>query len=99
MKTLRLEQQDMGMTWVSDFGMTLELHTKVSYTKAGDPIAYPLFKIYADEQTEEQYMEIESRGKLVQVPISCIKQMIQAAQSGVHSEYWFDEHVFQPKDT
>ena len=99
MKTKRFENKDIGMDFVSDFGMTLEMYVKSKSGQIERSVGYPLFKIYADEKTEKLYMEIESEGKLVQVPVSSIMKMIEAAKVDVHSDNWFDEHVFNQKDT
>lgn len=95
MKIQRFEQRDIDMCFVSDLGMTLELSVNSKRARGSDSVAYPLLKILADEQTEALYLEIESHGKLVQVPVSSIQKMIDAAQVDVHSEHWFDEHVFK----
>lgn len=95
MKIHRFEQQDIDMCYVSDLGMTVELVVNAKRARDSDSVAHPLFKILADEQTEALYLEIESHGKLVQVPVSSIMEMLAAAKIDVHSEHWFDEHVFK----
>ncbi len=87
------------MQWVSDFGMTLELYIHSGKNSVDRSVDYPLYKIYADEKSETQYIEVISKDSMVQIPISCLKEMISDAEKGVHSETWYDENVFDQDDT
>lgn len=90
----RIKEDEVKTQVVSDFGMTLELFVETGDHSINNAIDYPLFKIYADEETEEKYLEVSSGGQLIQLPIEKVKQFLLAAETEVHSEAWYDKNVF-----
>jgi len=90
----RFKEKDVKTQAVSDFGMTLELYIETGNETIDQNINYPLLKIYADETTEEKYLEVPSGNDLVQIPVSKVKALLEAAELDVHSESWYDKNVF-----
>lgn len=90
----RFKEKDVKTQVVSDFGMTLELYIDTGDKVTDQGVSYPLLKIYADEETEEKYLEISSGESLVQIPVSKVKALLEAAELDVHSESWYDSNVF-----
>lgn len=89
----RIVDEKVKMQWVSDVGMSLELYVSKVNRDPDDSTEYPLLKIIADDEDEKQYLEVVSRGEVVQLPISAIKEMIFAAEKDVHSDTWYDTHM------
>ena len=54
-----------------------------------------MFEAYADEQTESLYIEFSTEDGVFQVPLESLKKFISISEKEVHSETWFDEHVFK----
>ena len=94
MNMKRFKEKDVKTQKVSDYGMTLELYIESGIKDTDENIEYPLLKIYADEETESQYLEIYSGNDFIQIPVSKVKAFIAAAEKEVHSESWFDKNVF-----
>ena len=86
----RFEEKDIKTQIVSDFGMTLELYIETD----DKSIDYPLLKIYADETTEEKYLEMSSGENLIQIPVAKVKALLELAESEVHSESWYEQNIF-----
>ena len=91
----RFEEDKVSIQSVSDFGLTLELFIEES----GHDIEYPLLKVYADDNTEDRYLEIPTPSGLVQVPLTAVKKFLSLAETEVYSEKWFDNNVFKNEDT
>jgi hypothetical protein len=87
---IRFEKKDIQTQSVSDFGVTVELY--VEHEKKA--IDYPLLKVYADEKTDEHYLEISTSNELVQIPIESVESFLQFAKENVCPESWFDKNVF-----
>ncbi|AJQ93378.1 hypothetical protein [Gynuella sunshinyii] len=85
----RFKKEEVKSQVVSDFGMTAEL-----YIEACQNIDYPLFKVYADEETEEKYVELSSGNKVIQIPLESLQDFLSFADKEVHSESWYDKNVF-----
>ena len=100
MNTRRIESKNIKEQYVSDYGMTMELFVEQDNGEIDREIDYPLLKIYADEETEEQYLELPTQAGLVQIPISKVKSFIESASEVVRSEAWCDNNAFnEPNDT
>lgn len=91
----RFEENNVSIQSVSDFGLTLELFIEESVQN----IEYPLLKVYADDKTEDLYLEIPTSSGLVQVPLKSVQKFLSMAETEVHSEKWFDNNVFNNTDT
>ena len=85
----RFKKEELKTQVVSDFGMTAEL-----YIERISDVEYPLLKIYADEETEEKYVELVSGGNIIQIPLESLTEFISFAEKEVHSESWYDKNVF-----
>lgn len=90
----RIKEDEVKTQVVSDFGMTMELFVQTGDHAIDNAVDYPLFKVYADDETEEKYLEVSSGGQLIQLPIEKVKQFLLAAETEVHSEAWYDKNVF-----
>ncbi|WP_026304867.1 hypothetical protein ACJJIP_07865 [Microbulbifer sp. VTAC004] len=90
----RIKDDEVKTQVVSDFGMTMELYIETGNASIDKRVDYPLFKVYADEETEEKYVEISSGGQLIQLPIEAVKKFLLTAETEVHSEAWYDKNVF-----
>ena len=93
----RFDNECIKTQVVSDFGMTSELYIETGDASVDKVIDYPLFKVYADEATEVKYVEFSVKDKLIQIPMSTLKSFIEFSETEVHSEAWFNKHVFNEK--
>lgn len=78
----------------SNEGRQLELFAVDEDGHPIEDLQYPLLSIVADEQNEELFVEIATSQGVVQVPVSEIKSMIEAASGEVHSESWYENNVY-----
>ena len=89
-KMNRFEKKDIKTQTVSDCGMTLELYID----NESNEIEYPLLKVYADEKTEEKYLELLTSKGLIQIPVNSVQSFLKKSQTEVHSESWYEKNVF-----
>ncbi len=90
----RFEEKDIKTQTVSDSGMTIELYVETGEKDVDQSIEYPLLKVYADEETEVQYLEFSSGNNLIQIPAAKVKAFLEAAEIKVNSESWYENNVF-----
>lgn len=93
----RFDNESIKTQVVSDFGMTSEMYIETGNSSVDKGIDYPLFKVYANEETEIKYVEFSTNGKLIQIPMSTLKSFIELSETEVHSEAWYNKHVFNEK--
>ncbi|WP_020405019.1 hypothetical protein [Hahella ganghwensis] len=75
-------------------GRQLELFAADEDGRPLKGIQYPLLSILADEQSEELLIEFSTSKGIVQVPVSEVKAIIEAASGEVHSESWYEKNVY-----
>lgn len=90
----RFKKEDVKSQVVSDFGMTAELYIETGKRSVDEALDYPLLKVYADENSEEKYVEISSNGNLIQIPMEAMKDFLSFAEKEVHSEAWYEKNIF-----
>lgn len=80
--------------WVGtvDQGRRLEISAEFNNT------AYELISVVADEMDESLWFEFFIAGKCVQVPYAVLVDAVNVAPDGVHSEAWYEKHVYSKKD-
>ena len=80
--------------WVAtpDQGRRLEISAESKGT------AYELLSVVADEVDESLWIEFFVEGKCVQIPYSVLVDAVNIAPSGVHSEVWYEKHIYPKKD-
>lgn len=54
--------------------------------------------VFADEETGELFFEIECGGMLVEIPAEKIRHFLNAAETEVRSENWFDKNIYSKID-
>ena len=87
MKTLRPKTEQLWFGTVTE-GKQLLLTAEIN-GKSLDIVS-----IFADDKDESQWVQIESHGQLIQIPITVLESMIKDAKDGVRSEKWYEENVY-----
>ena len=90
----RFKDEQVKSQLVSDYGMTAGLYIDTGFNEIDNQVAYPLLKVYADEETEERYLEIESEGQSFQIPVKAVMSFLAMSEVEVHSESWYERNVF-----
>jgi hypothetical protein len=87
MKQIRPE---IKTTWLGtvDEGKQLELNY------SSDDMLHQVALIFADEDSEELYVEVQCQNQLVQIPVRLLLEAIAEAQGEVHSEAWYEKNVY-----
>ncbi|GEM_PF-3593891 len=86
----RIESQELQTIVASDIGLSLELNYRDSQTSQ----SHYLFKVVADDTTEELYVRLENKGQLLELPVAELERFLKSAKSEVHSDSWLNENVF-----
>ncbi|ABC30149.1 hypothetical protein HCH_03399 [Hahella chejuensis KCTC 2396] len=94
----RFKNDEIATQFVSDFGMTLELFIDTGNESIDESVDYPLLKFYADEESEEKFVEFWSGKELVQIPVSKLREALELVDKEVHSEAWFEKNVFKDNE-
>jgi len=87
----------MDQASISGRGLAIEMYLENHVGDLDDSIDYPILRMIADDENEEQFLEFNCNGRDIQLPISAIKKMIAAAEQDVHSEAWYVKNVFDKK--
>ncbi len=66
---------------------------KLLINAKADGVSYDLATIVADDKDESLWFEIYVGEKVVQIPLHLIKEAIEAAPDGVHSESWYEKNI------
>ncbi|WP_335921958.1 hypothetical protein [Shewanella chilikensis] len=90
----RFKDEQVKTQLVSDYGMTAELYIDTGSCEVDNQVSYPLLKVYADEESEERYLEIESEGQSIQVSVKAVMSFLAMSEVEVHSESWYERNVF-----
>ena len=90
----RIESQELQTIVASDIGLSLELNYRDNQTSQ----SHFLFKVVADEATEELFVQLENKGQLFELPVAELEKFIKSAKSEVHSDSWLNENVFHSEN-
>ncbi|EGI74468.1 MULTISPECIES: hypothetical protein [Pseudoalteromonas] len=90
----RVESQELQTIVASDIGLSLELNYRDNQTSQ----SHYLFKVVADEATEELFVQVENKGQLFELPVTELERFIKSAKSEVHSDSWLNENVFHSEN-
>ena len=97
MKTKRTTvRPEIRTQWLGtvDEGKQLEIFGEV------DGLGHSLATIVADDADESLWFEVYVNDTIVQIPLETVRQAVAAAPGEVHSESWYETHVYsQGKDT
>ena len=80
----------VNLVWVStvDQGRRLEVSAEFNNT------AYELLAVVADEGDKSLWVEFFVEGRCVQIPWQILADVVKIAPEGVHSEAWYEHHVY-----
>ena len=90
----RIESQELRTIVTSDIGLSLELNYRDKQTSQ----SHFLFKVVADDTTEELFVQIENNGQLFELPVAVLERFLKSAKSEVHSDSWLNENVFHSEN-
>ncbi|MGO4550586.1 hypothetical protein AB4059_05720 [Lysobacter sp. 2RAF19] len=91
MQTIR---PDLRLSWLGtpDAGKQLELWATIG------GVDHQLAAIIADDADESLWIEFYVDGKIVQIPVTRLRQALDAAIDEVHSETWYEKNVYPSPD-
>ena len=80
---------ELRVDWaaVADGGMRLEISAQI------DRVGHQLFTVLADEKDESLWVQIYVGDTAVQIPAALLRQVLDKAVDGVHSERCYGRNV------
>lgn len=87
MKILRPKSEILWLGTVDD-GKQLLINTTI------EGVSHDLVTIRADDHDESLWIELCVEGKIVQIPLSLLKEAVELAPGEVHSETWYENNVY-----